>query len=472
MANPIRAWIVDRTYSPAYTFGDFNRLFQDDIVLSFQSDRITSIDGYDSRTLKIAGLIDGIDNQTLEPLLEKRWQEKLINHRGKYSLSESEWNSLKEVIISRNTDLSRVIDQLEAAQRKPSTIMSTQAITYDIMWSLTDMFRPGNWRQIHQSLRDARELAVRSDRTDLEVFFHSLEESGQYEKVDRVTDPDYALAGTLLDKSVNKRKSGKKPPRTEDSVIFGDSAELPSFSHDKQYYADMGEDEEWNRHCVRMVDGGRELFIFLAHRKGRGKKGSTVSDALGADLIYASRVNKSFVLVQYKLLKKESGGSKKQRVREKLELHGKDNNQLDTLLSVCDKTQTCLHIAERNSPCVYAPSGSIRLATCPVFYKLVGDEHKIVPNKNFIDGAYVQACFIKSRMQEYKSQTLYYPEEIGRVLRYSEFTGLVGNAYIGSRADVFEAILDQLDDVLTSGIVAIAFESAQPSQKANQDRLF
>jgi len=216
MANPIRAWIVDRTYSPAYTFGDFNRLFQDDIVLSFQSDRITSIDGYDSRTLKIAGLIDGIDNQTLEPLLEKRWQEKLINHRGKYSLSESEWNSLKEVIISRNTDLSRVIDQLEAAQRKPSTIMSTQAITYDIMWSLTDMFRPGNWRQIHQSLRDARELAVRSDRTDLEVFFHSLEESGQYEKVDRVTDPDYALAGTLLDKSVNKRKSGKKPPRTED----------------------------------------------------------------------------------------------------------------------------------------------------------------------------------------------------------------------------------------------------------------
>ena len=202
----------------------------------------------------------------------------------------------------------------------------------------------------------------------------------------------------------------------------------------------------------------------MAHRKGKGKGGSKSKDAAGADLIYASRDAKSFVLVQYKILKSQPEHPKPgEKVEEKLQLHGKDYKQLEELLTLCDDMQQCLHIQSRDPSISYAPSHAIRLANCPVFYKLVGHNHDLLPSKNFIEGDYVQACYIRSLMDEKGQKTLKFPDDIQRTIGHVEFTALTGNAHLGCRADVYSEMFQHIHKALPSGIVILAMEEKLPS---------
>jgi hypothetical protein len=443
MSNIIRAYITDTTDTKQLKKNKIS-IFNNDIVLVYQDEQLLSITGYNTKVISLPGQIKNITRDKIKNIINLDVLDSAIPQKGYYQIQD-EWDALKKLITSEpNEHLKETVKKLEEAQKqKLAKLDGVNAVAYDILWSLAKIFNPSNFRFINSVLRQARQ------DIQINLIFDTLRDTEYYDSVDQVDDQTFKFINGIFDSALeeNKETTTTNPPkRDEETIIYEEKDKFPYLKPDNNYFVN----KEWNRYAIRMIDNDRELFIFLAHKQGKEEDGRRKTDAAGADLIYASRINQSFVFVQYKLL-----GEKNKREQEKLKLHDKAFIQLETLVSLCDDFQKCPYINEEES----IPSKTIRLSNCPVFYKVISSSHSIVPSEEFMEGDYIQACYIKNLMKEKHSNTLNYPDDFHKTLKYSEFTSLVANAHIGSRANVYEDMLTHAKkSLINEDVIAIALE--------------
>jgi len=471
MANEIRAWITNST-DDLFLKTQRARVFRDDILVTFDSleKRLISIEGnksnYNSRQIR------GVDLSSLEVVYGTSSEIVIeLKQGGIVQLSSGDWELLK----SKLKELSDYIADLEAAQRKNPVLQATGAIAFDLVRASVEMFKHTHIQSIRDDLKQIRrevalvgslsDLATKSDNPIIELF-SQLEQIPDIYRVPEA-HPNFALARHILHGSgngqdntaTNKPTSGTPPPRRERHIISREQSLFPDYEQDDTFYERQGLSREWNDYGVRLVDpdSGRDLYIFLSHQEGIGNV-----DAVGSDLIYVSKEHRSFLLVQYKLLGDKNKFSLDKDEREE---------QLQELLNLCS-LQGCDHLIQNdNGSPEYVPANHIRSGSCPVFYKLVGENHKILPDSNFMEGRYVPACMIRSLIDDRvhrnarRKYTLYEDDGLYRGLDYSDFTSMAGKSNMGSKASAYDDLLNEISGKLNSEVMMLALVDVHQSHE-------
>jgi hypothetical protein len=461
MANTIRAWITNST-DDQFLKTQRARVFRDDILVTFDAEekRLISIEGnksnYNSRQ------IQGVDLSRLEAMYGTHSRILIqIKQGGIVQLLPSEWESLKTELKK----LANYIADLESAQRKNPELKSVGAIAFDLVRASIEMFKHTHLQNIRDELKQIRRevalvsllrnSAIQLNNPILELF----NQLAQLQGVNHVPDnhPNFVLAKRILhggdnaqDTSSDNSPIENAPPRRERHIISREQKALPGYIHDNTFYERHGESREWNDYGVRLVDpdSGRDLYIFLSHQEGIGNV-----DAIGSDLIYISIEHRSFLLVQYKLL----GDKNKFNLNK-----GEREQQLQELLDLCS-LQGCDHLVQNSDgKQEYVPANHIRSGSCPVFYKLVGEHHKILADNNFMEGRYVPACMIRSliddrvRRKAKRKYTLDEADGLDRGLDYSDFIAMAGKSNMGSKASAYDSLLNEISGKLNSSVMLLA----------------
>jgi len=469
MTTSIRAWLTSST-DDHFLRVQQARVFQDDILVTYATEekRLMSIEGnksnFNSRQ------IHGVDLSRLEVIYGESSNIVLqLKRGGVLPLLPDDWETLKRQL----SELRAYIDDLENAQRKNPPLQGEGAIAFDLVRASVEMFKPTDFQKIRDELKQIRrEVALggtlhnSASADPIREFFAQLEQMPNFVRVSE-DHPNFVIAKHVLHGSGNlpqPAKSGEPtiddaPPRREPIIIDREKDVFPNFTRDDTFYERQGQSREWNDYGVRLVDSvsRRDLYIFLSHQQGIGSV-----DSAGSDLIYASKENRSFLLVQYKLL-----GDKNRFSLDKDEREG----QLKELLNLC-ALQGCVHRIEENSgEYKFLPSSHIRSGSCPVFYKLVGKNHKILADSNFMEGRYVPACMIRSLIDEriqgndQRKYTLYEEDGLYRGLDYSDFTSMVGKSNMGSKASEYDRLLTEVSGKLNSKVMMLALVDIHQSTK-------
>lgn len=463
MAGEIRAWITNST-DDLYLKEQRARVFQDDILVTFDSQekRLISIEG--NKSNNNSRQIRGVDVSRLEEIYGLDSHVVIsLKQGGIVQLKPVEWEHLK----SQLSNLSDYIAELEDAQRKNPVLEDSGAIAFDLVRASFEMFKPSDLQDIRDELKLVRrEVALINTPQDstiqrddpIKELFNQLEQISGVHPVSE-DDPNFILARSILhgsdnDQSVdtedNLSTDENLPPRRERHIITREQKEFPGYERDDEFYERSGKSREWNDYGVRLIDpdSGRDLYIFLSHQEGVGNV-----DALGSDLIYVSKEHRSFLLVQYKLLGDKNKFSLGKDEREE---------QLQELLDLCS-LQDCPHLTENSDgEQQYVHANHIRSGSCPVFYKLVGENHKILPDSNFMEGRYVPACMIRSlidervRRGERNKYTLHEADGLNRGLDYSDFISMVGKSNMGSKASIYDDLLKEISGKLNSEVMMLA----------------
>lgn len=313
-------------------------------------------------------------------------------------LSDREWQNIRSAIIHAKPNLEEVIKKLEDKQLHRPTMRNNSAMVYDILHSYFEIFNPAGVKSLNKTLDDWR-LGLTTNH-DSQFDTHTVIKNA----FDRFEQPQQLS----IDDDLYRQKKG------EEDIIFRDIASvLPGF--------DLGQPHGTPIYKMSLLDFStkRKLTVWMAHRKGKRN-----SDLLGSDIIYENEINKSMVLIQYKLLTKKKTWM--------LKIHDK---QLEQLLDVCDEQGDCYNKKGN----IYIPVSEMRLYDCPVFYKLLSHDVKIEESTLTSKGIYIQACRARQLFLENDSSM---NESVIREhgFHLDMFATLLKRSQIGSRANAFDKL--------------------------------
>ena len=344
----------------------------------------------------------------------------LINSEWGFLLNDTEWNALKAIIVQRNPDLKTVISGLEEKQHQKAVLTRKEALVYDAVHSSLQTFFGKNLPEELQDSFDAwrrRLLRENNDNVILEIIPDLKTHHPEiFRKHDDIQDPHHREMSQLF---------GNDKFREEDSIHH--DFDNPGIGLEKVSARFQPEVE--TQMCVaKDPETGRELVLYMAHRKGYKQ-----SDLLNADIIYESLQNKSLVIVQYKRL----------NLDDTIRPHGE---QLEKLLKLCTK-HDCANQSQSSS--------IMRLLDCPVYYKLLDHHPRIESNRQTTNGLYIPACQLNKLAQENKGVVCRQPH-LDRCLQVSSFFQLLRTSQIGCKAMAFDSLRNMMKDHMSKDIFAPA----------------
>ena len=400
---------------------------KNDIIISYNPDygfkAITAIWGHitNSQQHKVQLFSTGIRMDELR-------QEFGHNHRildietpdTEFLLSDDEWQTLRKIIIDRNPELTSLIGELEALQQLLPELVDESAKVFEALTTAISIFDPKNVGRILEYMNRFRDSRQQSKQLFGESILASLI---QNDLANTITDRRSAssFVGRMVDAYRANSREDDAIQRDFDNPgdgLVGNSGALPP---------------DMVRKMAVLSDTGssRTLTLFLAHRAASKQR-----DIAASDLIYVNERDLLVIFVQYKSIK-DLTSSESRRLNV---------GQIEILLNICKLSDaTCVSCFPDRQ------ANFVRLANCPVFYKLLKKDYRISPKSKSMEGVFLQACLVEA-LREGDAHSRH--QISTRSIPHGLFIDLVRRSQIGSRPESYNALTEVMLAHM-EGVVAV-----------------